>query len=100
MPDVFQMLALGMKTACVTVHSGAKQGVLWFYNGSAVHATANRKTGIDAVDDMLRWKSGNFAIEHGIEAKEQTIDMETMHLLMECLRKIDEETARAAGIIE
>ena len=48
---------------------------------------------------MLRWKSGNFSIEHGIEAEEQTIEVDTTFLLMECLRKIDEDAARAAGII-
>ncbi len=100
LPDVFQMLSLGMKTACVTLQSGMKKGVLWFHNGNAVHAEVGEETGVDAVDNMLRWKSGNFSIEHGVEAGEQTIEMDTMHLLMECLRKIDEETARAAGIIE
>jgi response regulator RpfG family c-di-GMP phosphodiesterase len=100
LPDVFQMLALGMKTACVTVQSGETRGVLWFSNGNAVHADTGDKIGVNAVDEMLRWKAGNFSIEHGIEAEEQTIDMDTMFLLMECLRKIDEEVARAAGILQ
>ena len=100
LPDVFQMLTLGMKTACVTVQSRKNTGVLWFYNGSAVHATATGKTGVDAVDEMLRWKSGSFSIVHGMEPDEQTIDMDTMHLLMECLRRMDEDTARTVGIIE
>ena len=78
---------------------GKREGDLWFLNGSAVHAKSGSKTGVDAVDDMLRWKSGNFSIEHGVEAKEQTIDVDSTFLLMECLRKSDEEAARAAGIL-
>jgi len=100
LPDVFQMLTLGMKTACVTVQSRKRKGILWFLNGTAVHAKAGRKSGVKAVDEMLHWKSGSFSIEHGVEADEQTIEMDTMFLLMECLRNIDEEAARAAGIIE
>jgi len=94
------MLMLGMKTACVTVQSGEKKGVLWFHNGTTVHAKAGHKAGVNAVEDMLRWKSGNFSIEHGIETEKRTIEMDTMHLLIECLHKIDEEAARAAGILE
>ncbi len=100
LPDVLQMLALGMKTACVTLQSGKKKGVLWFLNGSVVHAKLDRTTGVDAMDKMLRWKSGNFSIEHGVETEKRTIEMDTMHLLIECLHKIDEEAARTAGIIE
>jgi hypothetical protein len=88
-----------MKTACVTLEAGKKKGVIWFYNGTAVHATTDHKAGVDAVEDMLLWKSGNFSIEHGVEAKEQTIDVDTTFLLMECLRKSDEEAARTAGIL-
>ncbi len=98
LPDVFQMLSLGMKTACVTIRSRKRNGIIWFRNGNVVNARANRKHGSDAVYEMLRWKTGGFSIEHGIEADEDTIEMDTMFMLMEGLRMLDEEAARAAGI--
>ena len=97
LPDVFQMLTMGMKTACVSVRSGDKDGMLWFRNGSVVHATTGDQHGALAVDQMLRWSKGNFSIEHGLETDKRTIEMDTMFLLMETLRRIDEEGAQTSS---
>jgi DNA-binding response OmpR family regulator len=96
LPDVFQMLTLGMKTACVTITSKKRKGMIWFKAGRVVHAKTGKKKGPDAIFDMLRWKTGGFLIEHGVASDEQTVDMDTMFLLMEGLRMIDEECAQAA----
>jgi DNA-binding response OmpR family regulator len=93
LPDIFQILSLGLKTARLTLEDNGRSGAIWFANGSAVHAETQKKTGTEACFDMLRWKTGKFCIEHGLTTEASTIEMETMMVVMEGLRLLDEEGA-------
>lgn len=93
LPDIFQILNLGQKTARVTLEHDDDKGVIWFDSGSAIHAEAGQQTGVEACYEMLGWKNGGFRIEHGLESEDTTIEMDSMMIVMEGLRLADESTA-------
>jgi CheY-like chemotaxis protein len=91
LPDIIQTLAIGMKTACVSVASRDRSGKIWFENGAPRHAQTDAHEGEPAFFEMVRWNSGEFVIEHGQRAKQQTLNQDAMFLLMEGLRLMDEQ---------
>jgi len=101
LPDIFQVLNLGLKTARVSLESEAGAGRIWFREGAAIHAEVGEDVGESACYALLSWDRGRFCIEHGTETDESSIEMDTMFIVMEGLRMIDEaaetaaETARA-----
>jgi response regulator RpfG family c-di-GMP phosphodiesterase len=92
LPDIVQTLAMGMKSAQVTVTSGEDQGTIWFDNGAAVHCTAGKEEGEQAFYKIVSWTQGEFVIEHGVKSKSSTLTGDTMFLLMEAMRLIDENS--------
>jgi response regulator RpfG family c-di-GMP phosphodiesterase len=99
MPDIVQMLTIGMKTACVTLSSEKRKGRIWFEEGTVKHAQTTKLEGEPAFYEMLRWLQGEFVVEHGVKTKKATISHDAMFLLMEGLRMMDEE-GRAGGSSE
>jgi response regulator RpfG family c-di-GMP phosphodiesterase len=89
-PDIVQMLTMGMKTASVTFTSNGSKGQMWFDNGAGKHAKVGRSRGEKAFFEMVSWTSGEFVIEHGIECKDHTLKQDAMFLLMEGMRLLDE----------
>lgn len=90
LPDIVQTLSMGMKTARVTLSSNGDRGRIWFENGAARHAKFGSEEGEPAFCTMVGWSEGEFVIEHGIRSKATTIRQDTMYLLMEGLRQLDE----------
>ncbi len=90
MPDIVQTLAMGMKSAHVAVTTSEANGAIWFENGAAVHAQCGDEKGESAFYKIVGWTEGEFVIEHGVKAKESTLTGDTMFLLMEGLRLLDE----------
>ena len=90
-PDIVQTLHLGLKTACVRVTGKGGKGNFWFENGRIRHAELGSLSGEPAFYEMLRWQEGPFVIAHGQTTKLRTIEMDEMQLMMEGLRRLDEE---------
>ena len=90
LPDIVQTLAMGMKTACLTLTRDGKQGRIWFENGAAKHSETPELNGEEAFYDMVRWTTGDFLIEHGVRCEKTSLERDAMYLLMEGLRKLDE----------
>jgi response regulator RpfG family c-di-GMP phosphodiesterase len=97
LPDIVQMLIVGLKTACVTLSCAAGKGRLWFDRGTLRHAEANADLGEPAFYEMLRWTEGSFVVEHGVRSPRETIDHDAMFLLMEGLRLLDEQSSGGAA---
>ncbi len=95
LPDIVQTLTIGMKTACVSLNSRKRSGQIWFENGTPKHAESGKLIGEDAFYEMIRWKTGEFVIEHRTRTPRNTIEHDSMFLLMEGLRLIDESAAEA-----
>jgi hypothetical protein len=96
LPEIVQTLTIGMKTACVTLSSGGRTGHIWFENGAPKHAECAELRGEQAFYEMVRWKGGEFVIEHGTKTRRNSIEHDAMYLLMEGLRLVDEATEEGA----
>lgn len=90
LPDLVQMLVIGMKTACVGLKSDRRRGKIWLENGTPRHAVAGDLTGEEAFYEMVRWSTGEFVVQHGIRTKKSTLSRDAMFLLMEGMRLMDE----------
>jgi len=67
------------------------EGRIWFENGRIRHCDLGDSSGESAFYEMLRWQEGPFVIAHGQTTKLRTIEMDEMQLMMEGLRRLDEE---------
>ena len=98
LPDIVQTLAMGMKSAHVSVTTPDANGSIWFENGAAVHAQSGDEEGESAFFKIVTWTAGEFIIEHGVKAKRNTLTRDTMFLLMEGLRLWDETNTSEAVV--
>ena len=92
-PDIVQTLHLGLKTACVTVRQPeeGEEGRIYFENGRIRHCELGGMSGEDSFYRLIRWQDGPFVIAHGQTTSHRTIQMDEMQLVMEGLRRLDEE---------
>jgi putative nucleotidyltransferase with HDIG domain len=98
-PDIVQTLHLGLKTACVTLKgAGGEEGRIFFENGRIRHCEAGKLSGEEAFYRLLYRQEGPFVISHGQTTQLRTIAMDEMQLMMEGLRRMDEE--KKEGVTE
>ena len=93
LPDIVQTLTIGMKTALVVMDQGDLSGRIWFRDGAVVHAKFGELSGEPAFHALARWKTGTFAIEHGVKTRRTTIECDPMFLVIESMRLMDEASA-------
>jgi response regulator RpfG family c-di-GMP phosphodiesterase len=91
LPDVMQILGNGRKSGLLKVTSGTLQGVLMFQDGSIHDARFGDLGGAEAVYGILRLMEGDFALEPDTTPVEDVIGIPTHHLLLEAMRRLDEE---------
>ena len=91
LPDVMQILGNGRKSGLLKVSSGTLQGVLMFQDGSIHDARFGDLGGAEAVYGILRLMEGEFALEPDTTPIEDVIGIPTHHLLLEAMRRLDEE---------
>jgi len=97
LPEIVQSLELGRKTAVVTLMFNERgEGQVSFLEGEVVNATYAAFTGEDAFYAMTRMKQGLFRIHYGKPKDEtRTINVSTTFLLLEAMRRMDEEPTEA-----
>jgi response regulator RpfG family c-di-GMP phosphodiesterase len=91
LPDVIQILANGRKSGRLQVSSGSLEGEMMFQDGSIHDATFGDLRGADAVYGILRLTEGDFALVPDDTPLEDAIGIPTHHLLLEAMRRLDEE---------
>jgi predicted regulator of Ras-like GTPase activity (Roadblock/LC7/MglB family) len=94
--DVIQLKGHHKFTGCITVISGNNEGVIYFADGEIIHAVQGNQTGEEAIYQIIKWPGGNFNIHPEITSKVCSIHYRTDFLLLEALRRLDEE--RAGGV--
>lgn len=91
LPDVIQILANGRKSGQLQVRSGTLKGEMMFQDGSIHDAAFGDLAGADAVYAILRLTDGDFALKPSVKPVEDRIGIPTHHLLLEAMRRMDEE---------
>jgi hypothetical protein len=95
--DVIQLNGNNRFSGCVTVHDGARTGLIFFRDGAILHAEQGGRSGEDAFYDIMAWSSGTFSLEANVSTTVHTIRKSVEHVLIEACRVIDERRAGRAS---
>ncbi|MFN2474738.1 MAG: response regulator [Chthoniobacterales bacterium] len=95
--DIIQLKCMSGATSVLefTGPSGEKARA-FFEQGQVRHATAPGKDGVDAFNEIVSWKGGMISEVSGGGSSPHTIDLDWQMLLMDAVRKIDENSAPGA----
>ncbi len=91
--DIIQILNLGLKTAKVEIIRGEEKGNLYMTKGRLVHAQLGSVIGQEAFYELMCWREGNFSIFHGQRTNNVSIKSDTMWLVLEAARIMDDRKA-------
>lgn len=91
--DVIQLKGHNKYTGCITVEYGDQEGVIYFVDGEIIHAEQDGQTGEQAIYQIIKWPGGTFNIHPEMTTNVCTIHYRTDFLLLEALRRLDEERA-------
>lgn len=93
--DVIQLKGHNKYTGAITVGYGESNGVIYFVDGEIIHAELGETTGEQAIYEIIKWPGGTFNIHPEMTSNICTIHYRTDFLLLEALRRMDEENAGA-----
>jgi hypothetical protein len=93
--DVIQLKGHNKYTGAISVEYGESQGVIYFVDGEVIHAEQGTESGEQAIYDIIKWPGGTFNIHPEMTSNVCTIHYRTDFLLLEALRRMDEENAGA-----
>ena len=91
LPDLIQMIANGRKNGILKVRNGASEGELMFQDGSIHDARFGELSRAEAVYELLRLTDGDFTLEPQTTPVQDVIGIPTHHLLLEAMRRLDED---------
>jgi HD-GYP domain-containing protein (c-di-GMP phosphodiesterase class II) len=83
LPDIIQILSLGLKTAKVEIEGDGGNGVFYILNGKIVHASAGDLKGSKAFMEIVKWDTGEFCIKHGHTTNDINVTASTQSLLID-----------------
>ncbi|MBN2525290.1 MAG: DUF4388 domain-containing protein [Deltaproteobacteria bacterium] len=91
-PDLVQILSHGQKTGMLKLgFQNGLHGEIHFVRGDIYNAMYGKSRGEEAFFTMLKHREGNFSIDPGFEAESKIINMTAEMLLLEGMRRMDEE---------
>lgn len=94
--DVIQLKGHNKYSGAISVEYGERQGVIYFVEGEIIHAEQGEESGEQAIFKIMKWPGGTFNIHPEMTANVCTIHYRTDVLLLEALRRLDEENTGAS----
>ncbi len=92
LPDLIQMCCLASITITVKVVKENREGLVYIQDGEIVHAeSAGGVYGEEAFYEILCWETGSFETLGSVIVPETSIEKSWQSLLMEAVRRIDEQ---------
>lgn len=91
LPTLVQMACQEGTPARLVLQQEDEEAVLYFDDGTIVHAAWGERTGEEVVYRVLKWQEGAFCLEAGVLSPERTIEAHWSVLLMDGLQQVDEE---------
>jgi len=92
--DIIQVLNMGLKTAKVILVREKEKGIIYIKSGKIVNVTTGILSGHEAFFKLMEWDKGVFHIFHGHTTDETNVTMDTMTLLLEACRVMDERRVK------
>ncbi|MCZ6688346.1 MAG: DUF4388 domain-containing protein [Planctomycetota bacterium] len=96
LPEMVQAMAVSRRTGILRLSSKGEVAEIAFKDGAIFQSRYGDLEGEAAFYELVKWKSGNFRFQPTEGEFEQKITMDTMTLLMEGLRQLDEAERTAA----
>jgi len=95
--DVLQLKGHNRYSGAITVEYGESRGIIYFADGEIIHAEQGGQSGEDAIYNIIKWPGGSFDIHPEMISNVCTIHYRTDALLLDALRRLDEENAGTVG---
>jgi hypothetical protein len=92
LPDMVQVLWHGRKTGSLKIRSGQTTGEIHFVSGSVFNAMWGELRGEEAFYEMLGLHDGEFVLDPNFQAAHQVIAESPEALLLEGMRRLDEQS--------
>jgi len=90
LPELSQTLSMSRRTGTLHIYTADRRGEIYFKEGMVHDAVIGDESGEEAFYAMLAIQEGNFRFMEGDVDKPRVIVGDTMGLLMEGLRRLDE----------
>ena len=91
LPDIVQLYVLSSATGLLAVKNDGIEGRVFFAQGSILHAVTPTSIGDEAFYEIMMWSTGEFSMRTGATSPERSVHSNWQELLMESVRRIDEE---------
>jgi CheY-like chemotaxis protein len=88
--DLIQLECLSQSSSILKVSNGAQDGRIWIQAGEIIDAATEGAGGVEAFQDILSWKTGNFEILPEEPGRGRTIFTSYQGLLLETAQALDE----------
>lgn len=90
--DIIQMNCLSRLTTTLIITRDGERGVIYLNEGEIIHAECGDQKGTDAFYKILSWQEGEFVSNIGSPSPVQTIYQNWEHLLVEAMRRNDDNS--------
>jgi CRP-like cAMP-binding protein len=88
--DIAQSFLNSSKTGIVTLENAGTKAVIGFNDGQICYAKSREGEGTDVLDQVVRWEEGKFSYEHTGRIETINVMGDTMGILLDALRQLDE----------
>jgi CheY-like chemotaxis protein len=88
--DLIQLECLSQSSSILKVSNSQQEGKIWIQNGEIIDAATEGLTGVEAFQQILSWKTGNFEILPEEPGRGRTIFTSYQGLLLETAQALDE----------
>lgn len=95
--DLFQLLGGAARTGRLAIDHPRGPSRIYFDKGEVVHAEFADAEGADAVYALFADERGTFHFRAGLEAPKNTLRMSAQNLVLEAVRRLDEERREDDG---
>jgi pSer/pThr/pTyr-binding forkhead associated (FHA) protein len=94
---VLQVLEMGDQSGCLVVEGADGEASVWLRSGRIVHAEAAKARALEAAFAVAQTESGRFEFTPGSPAPEESMSASVTEVILEAMRRIDEENGRTAS---
>lgn len=95
-----QLLALEQKTCTVRVNRAGDAGMLFFLQGELIDAWLGDRIGLDAALELVTWDQAQITVRNLCRIRHKSIDLNLDGLLLEAMRRKDEQNRPLSGASE
>ncbi len=90
--DLTQTVMTAHMSGTLVIEHAPVRARFGFFEGGLIYGIVGNMQGTDAIDEVVRWREGSFRFLADEKSAERNLSGDTMVLLLEALRRMDEST--------